>query len=275
MQNAGLAALELNWRYLAFEVRPEDLAAALEGAKRMGFIGLNLTLPHKLLAVGMIEVLDESARTWGAVNTIRFEGRNAGGDWRPMQEFNALPAEARAHGFNTDADAITAALREDLGYEARDISILILGAGGAGRTVALKLAAEKPRELFLVNRTKSKAEAIAREINQRYPRLEVQTGYPKDGAELLVNATSLGLRPEDPLPYDEQQLPLDRVGAVFDLIYRPAETELLRVARAAGCRVANGLGMLLHQGTKALEIWTGRRAPVEIMREALQASLYG
>jgi shikimate dehydrogenase len=134
MQNAGLAALGLNWRYLAFEVDPDSLRAAIQGAKAMNFVGLNLTVPHKLLAVDMVDVLDDSAKSWGAVNTIRFEGRDGRGAWRPLREFAEAPRETRAQGFNTDAGAITRALREDLGLELSGAKILLLGAGGAGRT---------------------------------------------------------------------------------------------------------------------------------------------
>ena len=142
MQNAGLAALGLDWRYLAFDVDPENLRAAIQGAKVMNFVGLNLTVPHKLLALNMVDVLDESAKAWGAVNTIRFEGRDDRGAWRPLQEFAEVPRESRSHGFNTDAEAITRALREDLGFQPGGTKVLLLGAGGAGRTAALKLAAE-------------------------------------------------------------------------------------------------------------------------------------
>ena len=95
MQNAAITALGLDWRYLAFEVHPDELRAALSGAKAMRFIGLNLTVPHKLLAVDMVDVLDESAQTWGAVNTVRFEGRDDRGEWRPLREFEIVPGETR------------------------------------------------------------------------------------------------------------------------------------------------------------------------------------
>jgi shikimate dehydrogenase len=273
MQNAGFAALGLDWRYLAFEVHPEDLRAALGGAKAMGLIGLNLTVPHKLLALEMMDALDESAREWGAVNTVRFEGREAGGGWRPLGEWAETPREVQARGFNTDAGAIARALREELGLSLAGASILLLGAGGAGRTAALKLASEKAARLFLVNRTRGKAEALAREIQARYPEAQATVGYPSGPVDLVLNATSLGLKPGEPSPLDEQQFCLRRAGAVYDMIYRPAETGLLRSARAAGCRAANGLGMLLYQGAKALELWTGRAAPTAIMRRALEESV--
>jgi shikimate dehydrogenase len=270
MQNAGLAALGLNWRYLACEVQPDHLRAALAGARAMNFIGLNLTVPHKVLAVECMDALDDSARTWGTVNTVRFEGKDAAGAWRPLREFRDAPPETRAHGFNTDADAITRSLREDLGLELAGTKVLLLGAGGAGRTAALKLAADKVSELFLVNRTPSKADAVAAEIRQRFPAVKAHAGFPAEPVDLVMNATSLGLKPGDGSPLDESRFPLRRAGAVYDMIYRPAETPLLRAARAAGCRTANGLGMLLYQGARALEIWTEQPAPIETMRQALE-----
>ena len=275
MQNAGIAALGLDWRYLAFEVHPDNLRAALEGARRMNFIGVNLTVPHKLLAVQMVDALDDSAKTWGAVNTVRFEGRDAAEEWRPLGEFQEAPREVRSHGFNTDADAITRSLREDLGVEVAGAKVLLLGAGGAGRTAALKLAAEGVSELFLVNRTRSKAEEIGNEIRQRWQAAKVTVGYPPGPVDLVLNATSLGLRADDPAPYDQKSFSLRQARAVYDMIYRPAETPLLKTASEAGCRVANGLGMLLYQGAKALELWSGRSAPVAVMRRALEENVYG
>ena len=276
MQNAGIAALGLNWRYLAFEVRPENLRAAIAGAKAMNFIGLNLTVPHKLLAVDMVDALDASARTWGAVNTIRFEAKDESGEWQPLSFFpDAIPDEIRAHGFNTDADAVTQSLREDLRLELARASVLLLGTGGAGRAAALKLASENVFELFLVNRTAGKAEALAAEIRHRFPKVHVAVGYPKQPVDLLLNATSLGLKPGDKLPIDPKEFSLRDARAVYDMIYRPAETPLLRAAQAAGCRVANGLGMLLWQGARALELWSGKLAPLDVMRRALASNVYG
>ena len=256
MHNAAFAALGLNWRYLAFEVEPKNLRAAIAGAKAMGFSGLNLTVPHKLLAVDMMDALDESAEKWGAVNTIRF-GLDG------------------AIGFNTDADAIVTSLRHDLSVELRGAKVLLLGAGGAGRTAALKFASENVAEMFLVNRTQSRANEIAGEIERQFPDVKISTVYPKDGVDLILNATSLGLKHDDALPLDEKEFSLEQTRAVYDMIYRPAETALLKAAKAAGCKTANGLGMLLHQGAKAFEIWTGRPAPLDVMRRALEENVYG
>jgi shikimate dehydrogenase len=274
MQNAGLAALELDWRYLAFDVHPDLLGEAISGAGAMKFIGLNLTVPHKVLAMQYVDALDESARTWGAVNTIRFETRNAAGEWIPLAQ--VAPGEAgevRSHGFNTDADAITRSVREDLRIELSGASALLLGAGGAGRTAALKLASEGIQSLHLINRTMAKAGELAAEIQRRFPNVKVVLDYPEHPVELILNATSLGLKAGDPCPLDETRFPITRAGAVYDMIYRPAETILVKRARETGVRAANGIGMLLYQGAKALEIWSGRTAPADVMREALMKNL--
>jgi shikimate dehydrogenase len=275
MHNPALAALGLNWRYLAFAVHPDSLAQAIQGAQAMRFLGLNLTVPHKVLALGLMNVLDDSARTWGAVNTVVFEGRDPAGQWRPLRDFSEPPPDLRSHGFNTDAEAIVLALREDLDFEPAGAKVLVLGLGGAGRTAALKLAGAGVAELFLVNRTRSKAEDVAGEIARRNRQVKVTLDYPAGGVDLLLNATSLGLRETDPLPVDEGRLAWNRVGALYDMIYRPAETPLLAKARAAGCRTANGLGMLLYQGARALELWSGQAAPISVMRKALQEHVYG
>lgn len=279
MQNAGIATLGLDWRYVAGEVRPEQLRQALAGAAAMRFVGVNLTVPHKLLALEMMEVLDDTARRWGAVNTVRFEGLDASGTWQPLGRMPSTleVREVRCHGFNTDADAIVRALREDVALEPRGAEILLLGAGGAGRVAALRLAAEGVRRLWLVNRTESKAVEVAEEIRRLHPTEgpEVHVGYPAGPVDLVLNATSAGLKGSDPLPYDPARFDPGRARAAYDMIYRPAETPFLARARAAGCRTSNGLGMLLYQGAAALEIWSGRPAPVEVMRRALRANVYG
>ena len=274
MHNAAFATLGLDWRYLAFEVPPENLRAAIEGAKVMGFAGLNLTVPHKLLAVEMVDALAESAKTWGAVNTIKFDSGAGVPPAKSSGSAGETPA-LRSTGFNTDADAIVAALREDFSMELRGAKVLLLGAGGAGRTAALKLASENVTELFLVNRTQSKVEEITNEVKERFPSVKITAGYPKTNMDLILNATSLGLKADEASPLDEKQFSLKQTRAVYDMIYRPAETRLLAAAKAAGCQTANGLGMLLHQGAKAFEIWTGKTAPLDVMRRALEQNIYG
>lgn len=282
MQNAGIAALGLDWRYVACEVRPERLREALFGAAAMRFVGVNLTVPHKLLAVGWMDVVDAAARRWGAVNTVRFEGNREGeeGVWHPLGQWpGGEVAEVRMHGFNTDADAIVRSVREDLGVEVQGARVLLLGAGGAGRVAALRLAAEGAGVLWLVNRTESRAREVAEEIHRMFPdsSTRVEVGYPPAGErlDLVLNATSAGLKSGDPLPFDSDRFHPKQAAAAYDMIYRPAETSFLAVAKSAGCRVSNGLGMLLYQGAAALEIWSGRPAPVAVMRQALLDHVHG
>ncbi len=275
MQNAGITALQLNWRYLAFDVHPNNLRAAIEGARLMGFIGLNLTVPHKLLAVEMADVIDGQAKSWGAVNTIVFETRNESGKWVPVGSVEQI-GEVRSHGFNTDADAIVQSLKEEFSLQTlRGATVLLLGAGGAARTAALRLAREGLGTLFLVNRTMARAAELAEAIRRDCPDVAVAAGYPDHPVDLLLNATSLGLKTGDPAPVELVWLRKHPPRFVYDMIYRPAETALLREAKSAGCRTANGMGMLLHQGARSLELWTRRPAPLSEMRRALEKNVYG
>lgn len=276
MQNAGIEKLRLNWRYLAFDVDPDQLSIAIQGAQTMGFVGLNLTVPHKILAIDLVDVLDPAARTWGAVNTIRFERQTESGEWLPVARFKGpSAAKTRSVGFNTDADAIIRSINEDLGFDLRGKRILVLGAGGAGRAASLKIAGEKPASLTLINRTRPKAESLAGEIRSKHPELKIGFDHPDSMIDLVVNATSLGLKPDDPMPIDLDWLQARKPAFVYDMIYRPAETLLLKTARDLGSKTANGIGMLLHQGADALELWSGMTAPRDVMRAALEHNIYG
>ncbi|MCD8535215.1 MAG: shikimate dehydrogenase [Verrucomicrobia bacterium] len=276
MHNPAMMAMGLDWNYLAFDVLPENLADVLRGAMWMGFVGLNLTVPHKLLACDLVDHLDVSAQPWGAVNTIRFEGLDADGHWKPLWKCRDSPTQRRMTGFNTDANAVIRAIREELELPVSGNSVLVLGAGGAGRVASLKLASESVSKLFLVNRTQSRCETIRQEIQQQFPTVEVMVGYPPahQKIDLVVNATSLGLRSDDDLPWDKTQFQLNNAANAYDMIYQPAETPFLKAAREAGCRTSNGLGMLLYQGVAALEIWTERHVPTATMREALMSHIY-
>ena len=151
---------------------------------------------------------------------------------------------------------------------------MLLGTGGAGQVAALRLAMENVSELYVTDYVIAKAEAVAAEIRKRYPRVKVTVGFPKIEVDLLINATPIVLKAGDPSPVDEKQFPLRQARAVYDMIYKPAETKLLALAKAAGCRTSNGLGMLLHQGAAAFEIWTGKPAPIDVMRRALELNVY-
>ena len=276
MHNAAIEHLGLNWRYVAMATRPEELADMIRGARAARMVGLNLTVPHKLLALELVDALDETARRWGAVNTILFEAMISSGEWRPLRDVPSEQAlELRSVGYNTDADAIVRSIEEDLALTLRGSSVLLLGAGGAGRAAALRLASEGVAELFLVNRTLSKCEQLAVTISAEFPATQVTVGYPKGRVGLVLNATSAGLRSDDPLPFNGSHFELRQADAAYDMIYRPARTKFLDAAAAAGLRNSNGLGMLLYQGAKAFEIWSGMTAPVAVMRDALLKQIYG
>ena len=276
MQNAGIDSLGLKWRYIAFDVHPNDLRPAIEGARLMGFIGLNLTVPHKILALPMMDVVDPQAQKWGAVNTVVFEAQDADGKWKPVGQFS--PSEntpIRSHGYNTDADAIIQSLREDFSWpDLRGASVLLLGAGGAAQAAALRLAQEGVAQIWLVNRTEEKRRTLKNALLREFPSQDVREGYPPVGVDLVINATSLGLKSDDALPIDHEWLSARKPRCAFDMIYRPRETPFLRAARSLGCQTANGLSMLLYQGARALELWTGRSAPAAVMRSALEANVY-
>ena len=196
MQNAGIMTLGLGWRYLAFDVPPTHLRAAIEGARAMRFIGLNLTVPHKLLALEMVDVVDERAKAWGAVNTIVFESRDAHGHWVPLAMLTPDQiSEVRAHGFNTDADAIIRSLKEAFPWpngSLRGASVLLLGAGGAAKATALRLAQEGVESLWLINRTEERAAQMAVEVSAGYPgvRIRMTVRSPAKSAELKASVLS-------------------------------------------------------------------------------------
>ena len=264
MHNAALAALGQSTRYARIECPPKELAGAVALARRAGFIGLNLTVPHKIAAVELCQELDETARQLCAVNTLLFDGD-------------------RTTGFNTDGPGLVRTIRDVFSFDLRDLRVMILGAGGgAGTATALQCALEKCPRLVLVNRTEEKAHDVAKRaaLLLHTDRLEGPsdrvTVIPSNESalreqlartDLVINATSLGMKRTDPRLLPAALITPDLM--VYDMVYRPAVTRLLEDANASGARTANGLSMLLHQGALSLEIWLNRPAPLDIMRAAL------
>jgi len=252
MHNAALAELArgdarfARWRYHAFDVEPGMLREALGLMRERGFRGVNLTVPHKVLAVGLVADLDPAAREAGAVNTL-------------------LAGESGWRGFNTDGFGLAAGILEDLGLGLRGATVVLLGAGGAARAAAAECLREGCASLWIANRTRSNLEALLAHLAPLAGAIPVRAlhggggaGGPATGA-IVINATSAGLHPGNPAPADLASIP--GAGAVYDMIYNPPETRLLAQARALALPHANGLGMLVHQGAKALEIWTGIPSP--------------
>ena len=252
MHNAALAALARTepryaaWQYFRFEVHPDDLPRALDLLHAKKFHGVNLTVPHKIIAFTRVAEVDAAAQPVGAVNTLLWTERG----WR---------------GHNTDGYGLAAAVRETLGRELAGAHVILLGAGGAARGAAVECLQRGCASLTIANRTRENLDALIATLAPLAGKIPVRgfvtTAVPNDlpRAALVINATSAGLKSTDPLPIDLAALP--RPAAVFDMIYNPPQTPLLRAATALGVPCANGLAMLVHQGAKALEIWSGIGAP--------------
>jgi shikimate dehydrogenase len=265
MHNAALAAMSrskqdyLAWKYFRFDVPPADLPQALVRLHAAGFHGLNLTVPHKVLAFDLVKEVDPAAVPVGAVNTLR---RTADG-WR---------------GFNTDGYGLAAALREKLGASLAGAPVILLGAGGAARGAAVECLQQGCASLWIANRTRANLDTLLAAVRPLAGRTSLQGFDPAQppadfpAGALVINATSAGLKPGEPAPIDLRCVPPD--AKVFDMIYNPPQTALLRDAAARGLPHANGLSMLVHQGARALEIWTGATVPVAAMQAAASAALH-
>jgi shikimate dehydrogenase len=243
------------WKYVRFDISPDDLPVALEKLHARGFAGLNLTAPHKIIAFDRVGGLDPAARPIGAVNTLR---RTPAG-W---------------HGYNTDGYGLATAVKENLGLVLTGAHVLLLGAGGAARSAAVECLQRGCASLTILNRSRANLDAL---LAQLYPLTGncVVSGHTSapvvPTGTLVINATSAGLASGDPLPVDLHALA--RPAGVFDMIYNPPETRLLAQARSLGLPAANGLGMLVHQGARALAIWSEAAVPVDAMRAAVHSAL--
>ena len=252
MHNAAFRALGLNYAYLAFRVQAAILGDAVSGLRGMGLRGANVTIPHKEVVLPHLDEIDEKARRIGAVNTI-------------------VNDAGRLIGYNTDAPGFLAALKTG-GYEPKGERAVVLGAGGAARAVVFALQ-DAGASVAIVNRTLASAQTLAAETDAVAFQI-TKTGFQAAlaGASLVVNATSVGMNPNDlstPLPFH-----LMRPGlTIFDTIYHPRQTRLLKEAAAAGCRTIGGLEMLVEQGALAFERWIGEAAPREVMRQAAIGAL--
>lgn len=257
MQQPALDAEGIRARYIRLEVPPGELAPALAEMRALGFTGCNVTIPHKLEALAACDVVSDEARQLGAVNTIHF-------------------SDGKITGWNTDGPGLAMAVEESFGRPLRDMRVAVMGAGGgAGQAIATMCAVRNVPELVLANRSLGKLGDLAGKLAEISPHTDVRIFSPDDPAlrgaiaecDLIVNATSLGMKPDDPhvLPPDFFR----RGQFVYDAVYQPAETTLLRDAAAAGCKTANGLAMLLHQGALAFQIWFPGTNPLETMRRAL------
>lgn len=258
IHNAAFAALGLDCVYLPFAVRPENLAQAIAGLSPLGIIGINVTIPHKESVIQYLDEVSHEAKRIGAVNTV------------------AIKSE-RLIGYNTDGKGFVRALKEERKIDIQGKKIVILGAGGAGRAVAVQSSLERAEKLIIFDKENERAKRLAADIKKDIPQLCVEA-VSRDKikpnlneADILINATPVGMNAGDELIINPQWL-LPRT-LVFDLVYNPQETRLMQAARERGCSVVGGLGMLIHQGALSFELWTGKKAPLDVMRKAARESI--
>ncbi len=260
IHNAAFRALGLNCAYVALRVPKQFLTDAIGGIRALNIAGFNITTPHKIGIVGLLDELDESASLVGAVNTVKND-------------------RGKLIGFNTDGEGALRALKEKVG-SVRGKEVVLLGAGGAARAIAFSLSKAGAR-LTIANRTVPRAKALASTIGQKLG-MEVKvaslnraelTGALKN-ADVLINATSVGMSPKAGQTLVSASM-MHRGLVVYDIVYEPLRTKLLREARRAGGRTIDGLGMLVHQGALAFEIWTGKRAPIKVMEATAKRELRG
>ena len=263
MQNAALKHRKIDIQYARFHVSPHELREAMDLIRKLEFVGVNLTIPHKIAALELLDVDDDNVKRIGAANVIKIGG-------------------GKLRGFNTDGRGFARAVREEFSVDLRDLRVLVLGAGGAAPAIALQCAKENSERLVIANRSLEKAQKLADELRDLFagpkvlgpvPRLqaipleEAAIRFQIGHVDLVVNATPMGLNRGEPSPIPARLLAPHVM--VYDTIYSAERTPLVSASLEAGARGANGLSMLLHQGALAFEIWFQREAPIEVMRKAL------
>jgi shikimate dehydrogenase len=261
MHNAAIAALNLPYIYIPFSVLPEDIGPAIRSLIPLGIRGVNLTIPHKERVLPFLDEISTEAQAVGAVNTVHNEN-------------------GRLIGYNTDGEGFSGPLKAR-GFNPHGKRAVLLGAGGSARSVLYRLAKDGAK-ITIVNRTAERASRLANEIGSAVQGATIDwldlndtAGLKEslEGAELLVNTTSVGMSPLcDAIP----PIPLESLHPgllVVDLIYNPIETRLLSEARARGAETLNGVPMLVYQGAASFEKWTGAYPPVDVMQKAVEARL--
>lgn len=240
MHNCAFQTLGLDCIYIAFDIIPEDLESATKGLKALSISGINVTIPHKKRIIEFMDNISEDSRLTGAINTVKND--------------NGVLT-----GYNTDVGGFIRAINEDLGINPRGLNILMLGAGGAARAVLLALCMNGSLSITIINRSFNNAEQLASEFSDNFVKTEIKAIPLTDESEikqslkftdLFVNASSMGMNNSDVINISLENLPRDSV--VYDLVYKPRETELLRKASQLGLRASGGLSMLLYQGGRKL-----------------------
>ena len=256
MHNAAFDALGLNYAYVAFDVNPNDLQSAIEGATSLNIKGFNVTIPHKIEVIRHLDELDEVAGLIGAVNTIDFKNLK---------------------GYNTDGIGAIKAIEEVTKVKGKNV--VVAGAGGASRAISFYLAKFGAASITILNRNVEKAQSLARDVSKSDLIDEVKSDSISQitshlsNADILVDTTPLGMDPHiDDEPIAKADVMHEDL-VVFDAVYNPNETVLIKEAIKAGAKPVYGIKMLLYQGAESFEIWTGKKAPIDVMEKALRKTL--
>ena len=258
IQNAAFNHLKLDFVFLAFHVKAAELENALRGMRGFGIHGLNVTMPHKNKIISHLDEVDSTVQFLGSANTI-------------------LNEDGKLSGFNTDGVGALNALKEN-GIDLSDKKVLLLGAGGAAKAIAFSFAQEAG-SLYILNRAPERAAVLADDLNRVFG-TKIVGGTLSSGAvqknvkdaDILVNATSVGMHPHIDQSLVAPQW-LKPNLTVMDIVYNPVETKLAKDAKAAGAKVISGVEMLIYQGAASFKIWTGKSAPIEVMRNAALTKL--
>ena len=256
MHNAAFDALNMDYAYVAFDVNPNDLKSAIEGAESLNIKGFNVTIPHKVDVMQYLDELDEVARLIGAVNTIDFKNLK---------------------GYNTDGIGAVKAIEEVTSIKNKNV--VVAGAGGASRAISFYIAKYGAESLTILNRNEAKAESLASDVSDSgligevaYDSINAIGNY-MEGADVLIDATPLGMHPninDEPIVKADM---MDEDLVVFDAVYNPNETVLIKEAIKANAKPVYGIKMLLYQGAESFKIWTGKTAPIDVMEKALRNTL--
>lgn len=261
MHNAAFKHLGLNWEYVPFEVKPEDLKKALDGLRAEGVLGFNVTIPHKEGVIPLLDEVTKLPRIIGAVNTVKNENN-------------------KLVGYNTDGAGFLESLKLDAGVDPKGKKAVLLGAGGAAKAVAVMLAEAEVDSIIVTDIDAKKANDLVNYVGSLFDvEMKAFTAGSREvskaisNTDILINATPVGMHPKENESPIEESSELKAKSSVFDLIYNPPETKLMKIAEKQGVKAFNGLGMLVRQGALAFTIWTGHSAPIEVMWKAAKEAL--
>jgi shikimate dehydrogenase len=256
MHNRVFDKLDMDYCYWPVEVAEQDLPTVFSGLLKMNVAGFNVTMPHKIRIMDLIDEIDPLANVIGAVNTVCIQ-------------------DGRTKGYNTDGIGFVKSIEEEFEMSVVGKKVFLIGCGGAGRAISMTLATKGCKKIYLRSRRTLAVEALCRDINRRFddcaavaPSESEGTAEALRGCDILINAGSVGMHPhEDQMPIDAGLLFKDLI--VADVVYNPRMTRLLETAKTTGCKIINGLGMLVYQGQESFRLWTGVTPPVGEMFDSV------